>query len=106
MLCDVLHIRTAATSLASEPEIASLWIGAIMSIIGTGIAVFLGAAGVCVIVCAIQGHAAVEPAPVTRLSPRQPMPSATELQRQSDRQQLNRYFLQNWRDRPTRPNFN
>jgi hypothetical protein len=33
------------------------------------------------------------------------MPSATELRRQSDRQQLNRYFLQNWRDRPTRPNF-
>jgi len=25
MLCDVLHIRSAATSLASEPEIASPW---------------------------------------------------------------------------------
>jgi len=35
---------------------------AIMSIIETGIAVFLGAAGVCVIVCAIHGHAAVDPA--------------------------------------------
>jgi hypothetical protein len=79
---------------------------AIMSIIGTGIAVFLGAAGICVIVCAIHGHAAVDPAPITQTLARQPMPSATELQRQSDRQQLNRYFLQNWRDRPTRPNFN
>jgi hypothetical protein len=79
---------------------------AIMSIIETGIAVFVGAAGVCAIVCAIHGHAAVDPAPVAQTLARQPMPSATELQRQSDRQQLNRYFLQNWRDRPTRPNFN
>jgi len=31
--------------------------------------------------------------------------SATDVQRQSDRQQLNRYFLQNWRDRPTRVKF-
>jgi hypothetical protein len=106
MLCDVLHIRSAATSLASEPEIASPWMEAIMSIIGTGIAVFLGAAGVGVIVCAIHGHAAVDPAPVTQTLARQPMHSATEAERQSDRQQLNRYFLQNWRDRPTRPNFN
>ena len=74
-----------------------------MSIIETGIAVFLGAAGVCVIVCAIHGHAA---APVAPTLARQPVPSATEVQWQSDRQQLNRYFLQNWRDRPTRPNFN
>ena len=35
----------------------------------------------------------------------QPLLSATESQRLSDRQQINRYFLQNWRDRPTRPNF-
>ena len=76
-----------------------------MSIIETGIAVFLGVAGVCVIVCAIHGHAAVDLAPVAQTLARQPMPSATELQRQSDRQ-LNRYFLQNWRDRSTRPNFN
>jgi hypothetical protein len=27
----------------------------------------------------------------------------TEVRRLSDRQQLNKYFLQNWRDRPTRP---
>ena len=77
-----------------------------MSVIETGIAVFFGAAGVCVIVCAIYGHAAVDPAPVAQTLARQPVSSATELQRQSDRQQLNRYFLQNWRDRPTRPNFN
>ena len=77
-----------------------------MSIIETGIAVFLGTADVCVIVCAIHGHAAVDPAPVAQTLARQPMPSATELQGQSDRQQLNRYFLQNWRDRPTRPNLN
>ena len=39
------------------------------------------------------------------LSREQPLLSATESQRLSDRQQVNRYFLQNWRDRPTRPNF-
>ena len=39
-----------------------------MSIIGAGIAVFLGAAGACVIVCAIHGAAAVGPAPVTQNS--------------------------------------
>jgi hypothetical protein len=38
------------------------------------------------------------------LSREQPLLSATESQRLSDRQQVNRYFLQNWRDRPTRPN--
>ena len=76
-----------------------------MSIIETGIAVFLGAAGVCVIVCAIHGHAAVDPAPVAQTLARQPMPSATELQRQSDRQRLNIYFRQNWHDRPTRLEF-
>ena len=31
-LCDQLHIRSAATSLASEPEIASPWMEAIMLI--------------------------------------------------------------------------
>jgi len=75
-----------------------------MSITGTAIAVFLGAAGICVIVCVIHGHAAVDPAPVIQPLAQQPMPSATQGQRESDRQQLNRYFLQNWRDRPTRPN--
>jgi hypothetical protein len=44
--------------------------------------------------------------PVTQpLNREQPLLSATESQRLSDRQQVNRYFLQNWRDRPTRPNF-
>jgi hypothetical protein len=42
--------------------------------------------------------------PVTQpLNREQPLLSATESL--SDRQQVNRYFLQNWRDRPTRPNF-
>ena len=44
--------------------------------------------------------------PVTQpLNQAQPLLSATEPQRLGDRQQVNRYFLQNWRDRPTRPNF-
>jgi hypothetical protein len=44
--------------------------------------------------------------PVTQpLNREQPLLSATESQRLSDRQQVNRYFLQNWRDRPTRPYF-
>jgi hypothetical protein len=62
---------------------------AIMSIIGAGIAVFLGAAGACVIVCASRR------APVTQtLNREQPWFSGTEAQRLSDRQQLNKYFLQ------------
>jgi hypothetical protein len=44
--------------------------------------------------------------PVTQpLNREQPLLSAAESQRLSDRQQVNRYFLQNWRDRPARPNF-
>ena len=44
-------------------------------------------------------------APVTQpLSRAQSLLSATEVRRLSDLQQLNKYFLQNWRDRPTRPN--
>ena len=44
--------------------------------------------------------------PVTQpLNREQPLLSTAESQRLSDRQQVNRYFLQNWRDRPTRPNF-
>ena len=38
------------------------------------------------------------------LSRAQSVRSATEVRRLSDLQQLNKYFLQNWRDRPTRPN--
>jgi hypothetical protein len=44
-------------------------------------------------------------APVTQpLSRAQSLLSATEVRRLSDLQQLSKYFLQNWRDRPTRPN--
>ena len=44
--------------------------------------------------------------PVTQpLNREQPLLSTAASQRLSDRQQVNRYFLQNWRDRPTRPNF-
>jgi hypothetical protein len=44
-------------------------------------------------------------APVTQpLSRAQSLLSATEVRRLSDLQQLNKYFLQNWRERPTRPN--
>jgi hypothetical protein len=38
------------------------------------------------------------------LNQEQPLLSATEFRQLSDREQVNRYFLQNWRDRPTRPN--
>jgi hypothetical protein len=39
------------------------------------------------------------------LNREQTLLSAVQSQGLSDRQQGNRYFLQNWRDRPTRPNF-
>ena len=39
------------------------------------------------------------------LNREQSLLSTMESQRLSDRQQVNRYFLQNWRDRPPRPNF-
>jgi hypothetical protein len=57
-------------------------------------------------VSVIRRVATVEPAPVTQplINREQPGLSPTEAQRLSDRQQLNKYFLQNWRDRPTRPN--
>jgi hypothetical protein len=62
--------------------------------IGTVIAIFAGMA------------IAKQRLPVTQpLNREQPLLSATESQRESDRRHLNRYFLQNWRDRPTRPNF-
>src|SRR5262245_57792967 len=48
-LCDQLHIRSVATSLASEPEIASPWMEAIMlikaqrtGIVGIAVVVALG----------------------------------------------------------------
>jgi hypothetical protein len=63
--------------------------------IGTVIAILVGMA------FAKQRMPIVQP-----LNPEQPLLSAADSQRLSDRQQVNRYFLQNWRDRPTRPNFN
>ena len=44
-------------------------------------------------------------APVTQpLNRAQLLLSATEARRLSDHRELNKYFLQNWRDRPTRSN--
>jgi hypothetical protein len=69
------------------------------------------ATAVVVLVIAITGVsvirrvATVEPAWVTQpLNREQPLSSTTEAGRLSERQQLNKYFLQNWRDRPTRLN--
>jgi hypothetical protein len=74
---------------------------AIVPIIGAVIVLGIALAGVSVILMA----AAVGPAPVAQpLNREQPRLSPTEAQRLRDRQQLNKYFLQNWRDRPTRPN--
>ena len=75
-----------------------------MSNIGT-IALFLGVAIAGVIAWEIRRAPRVELAAATTqpLSREQPLLSVTEVRRLSDRQQLNKYFLQNWRDRPTRP---
>ena len=73
-----------------------------MSNIGT-IALFLGVAIAGVIVWEIRRASRVELAATTQpLNREQPLLSVTEVRRLSDRQQLNKYFLQNWRDRPTR----
>ena len=69
-------------------------------------AIELGAVIALLVGIAIAKRALDASAPVTQpLNREQPLLSATESQRLSDRQQVNRYFLQNWRDRPTRPNF-
>jgi len=75
-----------------------------MSNIGT-IALFVGVAIAGVIVWEIRRAPRVElAAALTQpLNREQPLLSVTEAHRMSDRQQLNKYFLQNWRDRPTRP---
>jgi hypothetical protein len=66
--------------------------------LGAVIALFVG------MVIAKRAHDGAR-APVTLpLNREQPLLSATEARRLSDRQQLNKYFLQNWRDRPARPN--
>ena len=68
----------------SNPRAAAIEIGAVTAIL----------AGMAI---------AKQRMPVTQpLNREQPLLSATESQRLSDRQQVNRY---NWRDRPTRPNF-
>ena len=56
---------------------------------------------VVVLVIAIAGVSLIRR--VATVEPAQPL-SSTEARRLSERQQLNKYFLQNWRDRPTRPN--
>ena len=75
-----------------------------MSNIGT-IALFLGVAIAGVIAWEIRRAPRVElAAAITQpLNREQSLLSVTEVRRLSDRQQLNKYFLQNWRDRPTRP---
>ena len=74
-----------------------------MSNIGT-IALFVGVAIAGVIVWEIRRAPRFELAAALAqpLNREQPLLSMTEVQRLSDRQQLNKYFLQNWRDRPTR----
>jgi hypothetical protein len=72
-----------------------------MSLVIAVIVLVIAIAGVSV----IRRVATVEPAWGTQpLNREQPLMSATEARRLNDRQQLNKYFLQNWRDRPTRPN--
>ena len=77
-----------------------------MSNIGT-IALFVGVAIAGVIVWEIRRappRVELAAALTQPLNREQPLLSVTEAHRMSDRQQLNKYFLQNWRDRPTRPN--
>jgi hypothetical protein len=100
-LSEELHIRSAATSLASEPEIASPWMEAIVSNRGAA-AIEIEAVIAILVAMAFAKQRMTVTQPLNR---EQPLLSATESQRLSDRQQVNRYFLQNWRDRPTRPNF-
>jgi hypothetical protein len=68
-------------------------------------AIELGAVIALLVGMAIAKRAHDARAPVTQpLNREQLLLSATEARRLSDSQQLNKYFLQNWRDRPTRPN--
>ena len=73
-----------------------------MSLVVAVIVLGIAIAGISV----IRRVATVEPALVTQplINREQQWLSPTEAQRQSDRQQLNKYFLQNWRNRPARPN--
>jgi hypothetical protein len=67
-------------------------------------AIELGAVIALLVGMAIAKRAHDARAPVTQPLNREQLLSATEARRLSDSQQLNKYFLQNWRDRPTRPN--
>jgi hypothetical protein len=67
-------------------------------------AIEVGAVIAVLVAMAIAKRAHDARAPVTQpLNRDQLLLSATEAPL-SDRQQLNKYFLQNWRARPTRPN--
>ena len=100
-LSEELHIRSAATSLDRAWDRASPWMEAIMSN-PRAAAIEIGAVIAILVAMAL----VKQRMPVTQpLNREQPLLSATESQRLSDRQQVNRYFLQNWRNRPTRPNF-
>ena len=100
MLCDALHIGGDRI----ETRVVSGW-EAIMSNRGTA-AVELGAVIALLVGMAIAKRAHDARAPVTQpLNREQPLlSSATEARLLRDRQQLNKYFLQNSRDRPARLN--
>jgi hypothetical protein len=99
-LGDELHIRRVATKPSVRAWDRIAMDGAIMSNHGAA-AIEIGT-----VIAILAGMAiAKQRMPVTQpLSREQLFLSATESQRLSDRQQVNKYFLQNWRDRPTRPN--
>ena len=68
-------------------------------------AIEFGAVIAVLVAMAIAKRAHDARAPVTQpLNREQLLLSATEARQVSDRQQLNKYFLQNSRARPTRPN--
>jgi hypothetical protein len=78
--------RPSLEAIMSNPGAAAIEIGAVIAIL-------------------VAMAFAQQRMPVTQpLNQEQPSLSATESQRESDRRHLNRYFLQNWRDRSTRPN--
>jgi hypothetical protein len=94
VICFTLAVPTGAQApIVDGGDHTSLVIAVIVLVIAiTGVSV-------------IRRVATVEPALVTQpLNREQPLSSTTEARRLSERQQLNKYFLQNWRDRPTRPN--
>ena len=75
-----------------------------MSTIETVVVLLVGVAIAVVIVREIFATVGPAVAVTQPLNRSQILLSATEARRLSDRQQLNKFFLQNWRDRPTKPN--